>query len=638
MAENHLPHILKQYWGYDSFRPLQHDIITSVLSGNDTLALLPTGGGKSICFQVPAMAKDGLCVVVSPLIALMKDQVENLQKRGIKAVAVYSGMTYREIDRVLDNCVYGDVKFLYVSPERMVTDVFRERLKRMKVNLLAVDEAHCISQWGYDFRPEYLKIAELRPWLPGVPVLALTASATQEVVEDIQDKLAFKTKHVFRKSFERTNLLYHVRNVEDKDRKLVDICRKIKGTGLVYVRNRRSTKALAQLLQRHEVSADFYHAGLSHNERELKQYNWKNNVTRVMVCTNAFGMGIDKPDVRFVVHYEAPDAPEAYYQEAGRAGRDEKKAYAVLLYNDADRTAALHKLSLSLPDEATVKRVYQLLGSYLNVAVGASQFHSYPFDIARFSTMFKLPPATVYHSLKVLEQDGYLQLSEAIHQPSRVHFRMNNMDLYRFQVANARYDGFIKMLLRLYGGMFDEYVQIHEQDLAVKTKLTVQQVTDLLRQLHRLHVLDYAESTDTPSLTYLTERLDTSNLSINRKLMQFRHRVATEKLHAMLEYAAQYRNCRSRFLLNYFNEEQLNWCKQCDVCISMRDTDLDENGFEQALSQLETLLREPHSVQEIVKALPLKEDKTLKLLQLVQEHLLVIVTEKGQLIWEKTSA
>lgn len=637
MHGNQLHHILKHYWGYDTFRALQQDIITSVLSGNDVLALLPTGGGKSLCFQVPAMAKEGLCLVVSPLIALMKDQVENLQKRGIKAVAVYSGMSYSEIDRLLDNCVYGDVKFLYVSPERLVTDVFRERLKRMKVNLLAVDEAHCISQWGYDFRPEYLKIAELRQFLPGVPVLALTASATQEVVDDIQEKLAFKTKQVFRKSFERTNVLYHVRNVEDKDRKLVDICRNIKGTGLVYVRNRRSTKALAQLLQRHQISADFYHAGLPHKERELKQNNWKHNRTRVMVCTNAFGMGIDKPDVRFVVHYEAPDAPEAYYQEAGRAGRDEKKSYAVLLYNDADRTAALHKLSLSLPDVATVKRVYQLLGSYLNVAVGASQFHSFPFDIARFSSTFKIPAATTYHALKVLEQDGYLQLSEAIHQPSRLHFRMNNMDLYRFQVAQARFDGFIKMLLRLYGGMFDDYTQIHEQDIASKMKLTVKQVTDLLKQLHQLQVVDYIESSDTPRLTYLTERLDSSNLGINRKLMQFRHRVATEKLHAMLEYAAQYHNCRSRYLLHYFNETHLPWCGQCDVCMAMRDTDLDEKGYELALSQLRTLLEVPRTVQEIVKALPLKEDKAVKLLQLAQEHLLVIPSAKGEFTWKKTN-
>ncbi|MBP6303631.1 MAG: RecQ family ATP-dependent DNA helicase [Bacteroidia bacterium] len=637
MAENQLHTILQQYWGYSQFRPLQEEIISSVLSGKDTLALLPTGGGKSLCFQVPAMAKEGLCLVVSPLIALMKDQVDNLQKRGIKAIAVFSGMSFREIDRLLDNCVYGDVKFLYVSPERLATDIFRERVKRMNINLLAIDEAHCISQWGYDFRPEYLQIAEVRELLPKVPVIALTASATQDVVEDIQEKLKFKTKNAFRKSFERTNLHYHVRQVEDKDRKLVEICKNIKGTGLVYVRNRRSTKALAQLLYKHGVAADFYHAGLQHKEREKKQHDWKNNKIRVMVCTNAFGMGIDKPDVRFVVHYEAPDSLEAYYQEAGRAGRDEQKSFAILLYNDADKTAALHKLKLSLPDEATVRRVYHLLGSYLNIAVGAAQFQTFPFDIAQFSTTYKLPPATVYHALKILEQDAYIQLSDAIHQPSKLHFRVNNMQLYRFQVANAQFDAFIKMLLRLYGGMFDEYTQIHEDDVAAKMKLPVKQVMNWLKQLHQQQVVDYIESSDAPRLTYLTERLDSANLGINRKLMHFRHKVATEKLTTMLDFASQYRNCRSRYLLQYFNEPNQNWCRQCDVCLALHETELDEKSFEQALTKLETLLQQPLDTQQVVAALPLKPEQALKLIQLAQEHLLIQPNKKGQLVWKKKS-
>lgn len=628
--------VLKQYWGYERFRPLQEEIIQSVLAGKDTLALLPTGGGKSLCFQVPALVSEGICVVVSPLIALMKDQVENLRARGIKAEAVYSGMTSREIDRILDNCAYGDIRFLYVSPERLSTDLFKARVQKMKVNLLAVDEAHCISQWGYDFRPEYLQIAEIRPLLKGVPVLALTASATKQVVEDIQQRLQFPKLNVFRKSFERKNLHYHVRTVEDKNAKMIDVCRNVKGTGIVYVRNRRSTKELAALLVKNKISADFYHAGLTHKEREQKQNNWKQNKTRVMVCTNAFGMGIDKPDVRFVVHYEIPDGPEAYYQEAGRAGRDEEKAFAVLLFNKADKTEAELKLKNSIPKEEDIKRVYNALGAYLNIAIGAGEMQTYQFDLAQFAQRFKVPGPLAYNSLKILEQEGFIRLSDAIHEPSRVMFTVNNAELYRFQVAHAHFDPFVKMILRLYGGMFDEYVIIHEEDIAAKLKITAAEVVTFLDQLKQYNLIDYIKQTDSPKVTFVKERFNSSNLRIDKKLLHFREEVLTTRLKAVIGYAEQYTVCRSRYLLHYFDEVNTGDCGVCDVCLLKNELDLTDREIEEIFKAIQAELNNGLcDTKMLVKALRLQEKKVLAVLQLALEHDLVYTDKKGMLNWKK---
>ena len=459
--------ILKNYWGYDQFRPLQEEIIQSVLEGKDTLALLPTGGGKSICFQVPAMALEGICIVISPLIALMKDQVENLNKRGILAMAIFSGMGKREIDIALDNCVYGPVKFLYLSPERLLTDLVKERIKYMKVNLLAVDEAHCVSQWGYDFRPPYLQIASIREFHPNVPILALTASATNEVSLDIIEKLAFKNHQIFRKSFERLNLSYSVLNQENKLQKLIDVCNGVKGCGIVYVKTRRDTVEIAKFLNQHQIPAQYYHAGLNLEERSQKQNYWINNEIRVMVATNAFGMGIDKPDVRFVVHYEIPESLEAYYQEAGRAGRDEKKAYAVILYQERDRLVFEKRFIQNFPDLSFIKQVYHYLCNYLQIPFEAGQGITYNFDLAVFCTKFQIDVLSTISAIKFLEDAMYFVLSENALLPSRLQFIVNGDDLYKFQVENSKFDGFIKSVLRLYGGAFDQFIAIKEADIVV---------------------------------------------------------------------------------------------------------------------------------------------------------------------------
>lgn len=460
--------ILRKYWGYGAFRPLQENIIQSVLAGRDTLALMPTGGGKSICFQVPALAQDGICIVVTPLIALMKDQVENLKERGITAVAIYSGMRKREVDIALDNCIYGPVKFLYLSPERLTSEMVRERIRHMRVNLFAIDEAHCISQWGYDFRPPYLQLSDLRELHPDVPYLALTATATPDVVTDIQEKLGFRNGVVLKKSFYRENLAYMVLHEEDKQRRMLRIIRKLGGSGIVYVRNRRETQETARFLVNEGISADFYHAGLPSEERTAKQDNWKAGHTRVIVATNAFGMGIDKADVRFVIHLEPPDSLEAYYQEAGRAGRDGKKAHAVLLYQDADLTQLKKNFQDSFPSVASIRKVYQYLGNYFQLAYGAGENLTLDFDIGEFCQRYQLETIPVLNALKFLERDGWVLLTESVYLPSRIKFEVPPDELYKFQVENQQLDGFIKMILRAYGGAFDHYIPIREQELSRK--------------------------------------------------------------------------------------------------------------------------------------------------------------------------
>src|ERR1700761_1639177 len=486
-----LQEILKQYWNHDTFRPMQEEIIQSVLIGRDTLALLPTGGGKSICFQVPALAKEGICIVISPLIALMKDQVENLKARGIEAVSIVSGMSRREVDIALDSCIYGQVKFLYLSPERLLSDLARERISYMNVNLIAVDEAHCISQWGYDFRPPYLHIADLRELHPNVPVLALTATATAEVCDDIQQKLLFKQPNIYRKSFERKNISYVVQHEENKLRKMLDIARGVKGSGIVYVRSRKETAEIAKFYDENGFSADFYHAGLTMEQRSKRQEDWQANRTRIIVATNAFGMGIDKPDVRFVIHKDPPESLEAYYQEAGRGGRDEQKAYGVLLYNYSDRLRELKKFEASFPTVAEVKQVYHHLANYYSLAYEAGDGLSFDLDLGDFCGRFKLDSIKTINALKFLEQDDYLSFNESVFLPSRFRFEISNEELYNFQIQNPGWDAFIKTLLRSYGGAFDNYVRIREFDISRRANMSVQQVIEGLKQLQEYGILTY---------------------------------------------------------------------------------------------------------------------------------------------------
>jgi ATP-dependent DNA helicase RecQ len=560
-------HILKEYFGFNEFRTPQEEIIQAVLDGKDTLALLPTGGGKSVCFQVPGLMQDGICIVVSPLIALMKDQVFQLKNKNIKAAAIFSGLSYHEIDVILDNCQFGYYKFLYVSPERLKTELFIERFKRMKVNLIAVDEAHCVSQWGYDFRPPYLEIAAIRKYHPDVPLLALTASATPVVQKDIIEKLALKKYAVFKKSFIRENLSFVVRREEAKYPKLIEIINKLKGSGIVYVRNRNKTKDIAEYLQQHAVSADFYHAGLKLNERSVKQDNWVKNKTQVIVCTNAFGMGIDKSDVRFVIHMDVPESLEAYYQEAGRAGRDGKLSYAALLFNQPDIDKLQERIDQKFPPVDLIKNVYNAVCNHLSIAVESGKMQTHNFDIMYFSRQFNLDAAAVYNSLKILEQENYIQLSEGIVLPSRAVFKVDKLELYKYEVANSNHALLIKSLLRTYGGIMDHYTKISEMQLARQLKISEAEVVNQLKLLHKNKILIYVPSNDKPTLTLLTERMHETNLYINTKHINQRKKTLNEQLQAMINFIEQNTICRQIVISSYFGETDAAACKRCDVCL-----------------------------------------------------------------------
>jgi ATP-dependent DNA helicase RecQ len=629
--------ILKQYWGYDTFRPLQQDIIQSVLDGRDTLALLPTGGGKSICFQVPAMAKEGLCIVVSPLIALMKDQVENLNKRGIKAKAIYSGMSYREINYTLDNCIHGDFKFLYLSPERLKSDLVRERIAQMNVCLLAVDEAHCISQWGYDFRPEYLQIAEIRELLKDIPVLALTATATPEVVADIQTQMKFPKPNVFIKSFTRKNISYVVNETEDKDKRMLHILQKVNGSGLVYVRNRRKTQEIAYLLSKSRVGADYYHAGLPHEVRSQKQESWIKGKTRIMVCTNAFGMGIDKPDVRIVVHYEMPESLESYYQEAGRAGRDEQKSFAVLLYNKADATEATKRLQSSFPDEKDIKRVYQALSNYYQVPVGANVDRSFDFDIIDFCHKFTIETGVAYPAIKILEQCDLIALTENFYEPSKLKFMLGQHLLYKFQVEHPHQDDFIKLLLRSYGGMFDQYVTISEKTIAQREKQDEKIIRKQLIQLHQLGVVDYQPQKDKPQITFLQDRADANAIDFRKALLKKRKETATNKLNAMLGYANNTVECRSKKLVSYFDEYSSEDCGICDVCLLRKKIEMSSGEFEVMMQRIQQIISsQALLVNDLVKQVPeFAEEKIIDTVRYLLDNDKLRYNSSQQLEWNQ---
>jgi len=605
--------ILKRYWGYNAFRPLQEDIIQSVLLKQDTLALLPTGGGKSICFQVPALAVEGICIVISPLIALMKDQVEQLKKRNIPAIALYSGLTRREIDIILDNCVFNHYKFLYVSPERIQTEIFIERVKRMRVGLLAVDEAHCISQWGYDFRPPYLEIIKLRDILPQVPVIALTATATKEVKADILDKLAFRQPKVYQKSFARENLSYSAFQEEDKERKLFTILQNVPGSAVVYTRSRKRTQQLAEWLLKAGISSDFYHAGLNNDQRSYKQDAWINNHIRVIVATNAFGMGIDKPDVRTVIHMDLPDSLEAYYQEAGRAGRDEKKAYAVALYNNSDLEDLKHRIEQAFPPVDFIRRVYQSLANYYQIAAGSGYLASYDFDLEDFCKTYKLQAGETYHALKRLEDEGFIQLNEAFFSPSKVFFTVDKKQLYEFQVANASYDPLIKMLLRLYGGeLFTSFMIISEQALARQLQVSRSDIEKMLTMMHSLQVLIYDKQKDKPQLTFTTVRFNTQDLPIQARHLEIRKQQELQKVAAVTDYVTHQTKCRTLLLLAYFDEHSEQECGVCDICIEKKkQKDFKDYYYLHRKQIIEALSTQEISVQQLLSRIRPKDEKAL---------------------------
>lgn len=560
---------MSKFWGYNSFREKQEEIVQSILNGEDTLALLPTGGGKSICFQVPALCMEGICLVVTPLVALMNDQVQNLKKRGIKAMAIHSGMTRRQIDYALDNAAYGGYKFLYLSPERLKTQLFRERLKKMNVSFIAVDEAHCISQWGYDFRPAYLEIAELRELLPEKPVLALTATATLRVVDDIQEKLAFKEKKVIRKSFYRPNLRYFVKNTEDKLPTLISIINKQGGSGIVYLRSRKLTVEFANLLIKNGVSADYYHAGLSHEEREYKQLAWQQNKIQVIVCTNAFGMGIDKPDVRFVVNMDLPESIEAYFQEAGRGGRDEQKAFAVLLVNKSDEVNLKDKVARKFPDMDTIKRVYVLMMNHHRLAIGAGQMESYHVNWEDLVSSSTFSYNEIYHSARFIERAGYWQLSEGLSAKSELMFLSSPADVYQMQVKNPQVDKVIQTLLRSYGGLFDGYTSIREGLMAKRSGMSRSEIVKILRYLHSLEILDYQEVKEGHFITMLQPRIDPKYLRLPMDFYKNLKDVVESNASAMINYAFEENTCRSRMLLLYFGEKRVDNCGVCDYCVKL---------------------------------------------------------------------
>jgi ATP-dependent DNA helicase RecQ len=560
--------LLKQYWGYDSFRPLQEDIIHAISSGRDTLALMPTGGGKSLCFQVPALMKEGICIVISPLIALMQDQVQQLNKRGIKAVGIFSGMHRNQIDIALDNCVYGDIKFLYISPERLQTKIFIERAKLMKINLLAIDEAHCISQWGYDFRPPYLKIAEFRLLIPTVPLIALTATATLKVREDIIESLAMISPVTFQQSFARANLSYSVFKEEDKERRLLKILQNVAGSGVIYVRNRRRTQEISDLLNKYGITSTFYHAGLGSKERSERQENWIKNNIRIIVATNAFGMGIDKPDVRAVVHLDLPDTLEAYYQEAGRAGRDGQKAYTVILYNQSDLEGLIKNVEQLYPPLELVRRVYQCLGNLFQLAIGSGEFNSYDFDLLAFQKRFNLPPTNTYFALKLLENQGFIQLSDSFNSTSKITFKVDNRNLYDFQLKNPKYDSFIKLLLRMYGGeLFSTFLNISESAIAKVYSIPQKEVQDMLTTLDKFDIIIYDKLKDKPQLTFLKSRFDAQILPLQVKEISERKENALLKAAAVKNYTESTNRCRTQLLLEYFAEVTDDTCEVCDNCL-----------------------------------------------------------------------
>ncbi len=625
--------ILVRYWGYSDFRPMQLEIIESVAGGKDTLGLMPTGGGKSIIFQVYSLSVKGICIVITPLIALMKDQVENLNKRGVKALAIHSGMSPAEIKITMDNAVWGDYKFLYISPERLNSEQFSERLGTMDVNLVVVDEAHCISQWGYDFRPSYLNIIQIRKVLPAIKILALTATATVKVADDIQEKLQFKQKNVLQVSFQRENLNYLVRTIENKTGYLLETLQKVKGSGIIYARSRRATLEIAEELKKNKISADFYHAGLSNAARSLKQDLWINGKTRVIVATNAFGMGIDKPDVRFVIHFAPPDSLEAYYQEAGRAGRDGKKSAAVLLFNNAEKTKLKKHVSVAFPEIASIKRVYQALCNYLQVAEGFGKNQIFEFGLQGFAQAFKFQQAMVFNSLKILQREGYIEFTEEVDSPSRVYFTVSRDDLYKFQVSNANIDGFIKLLLRSYSGLFTGFVIIDEELLSKRSGLSEEQVYEFLKHLRKSKIIDYVPRNRTPYIYFNKERIPIERLKISKESYDTRKKELGNRIDAVINYATGTTKCRSQMLLEYFGETDSAPCGNCDVCKSLENMGLTNFDFGKISERVKKILETPCSYEKLLLNLEGDQQQMRQVIKWLLDNEKIIYRIDNKLEW-----
>ncbi|MEP6926212.1 MAG: ATP-dependent DNA helicase RecQ [Ginsengibacter sp.] len=623
--------ILKKYWGYDTFRPLQLEIISSVLNRHDTLALMPTGGGKSICFQVPALMQEGLCLVISPLIALMKDQVYNLKKKGIPALSIYSGMSFIEVTKTLKNAVHGNFKFLYVSPERLETELFLEYLSAIKINLIAVDEAHCVSQWGYDFRPPYLRIATIREQLNDVPLLALTASATLEVQNDICNKLAFNNQTRFQQSFERSNLSYSVLEPSSKQNKLIDILKKVNGSGIVYCKSRKRTKEIEELLNLNGINAAHYHAGLSNDVRTARQEDWINNKTRIIACTNAFGMGIDKPDVRTVIHYDVPDALENYYQEAGRAGRDEKKAYAVLFFNEQEIADLKKQSAIRFPDMQTIKNIYSSLVNYFQLPSGNGEGLSFDFDINDFVKKFKLDAFIVNNILKILEQEELITYSEQFFSPSTVVFTTEKTEMELFEKTYPQYSPVIKGLLRSYEGIFDYPCSIHEASLAKFISSKKENVISYLKEIKQSGIIDYSPQKEKPQIRFLKNRVNTSDLVINQKNVLKRKLAFEKRLLAIINFIGNRNICRSKIIGIYFNDTKVKRCGICDNCQREKNLVITKQEFEKIRTGIKNTVSErPVNSEQLIRNMQeFEQNKIWKILNFLQEENKVSITGEG---------
>ncbi|MBQ5396556.1 MAG: RecQ family ATP-dependent DNA helicase [Alistipes sp.] len=622
---------LHKYWGYSDFRPGQEAIIRSVMEGRDTLALMPTGGGKSLTYQVPTLAREGLCVVVTPLIALMKDQVDRLKRMGVNAVAIHSGLSYTQIDIALDNCVYGDVKFLYVAPERLATETFRLRIQRMKVSLLAVDEAHCISQWGYDFRPSYLRIAEIRKMMPETPILALTASATKMVAEDIMKNLSFGSPNILRSSFARPNLSYAVRHTDDKTEQLLRVIRNVEGSGVVYMQSREGCEKLAEELQKQNISASYYHAGLPHAERSLRQEEWTSGKVRIMVATNAFGMGIDKADVRFVVHYTMCDSLESYYQEAGRAGRDGRRSYALLLVSSNDDSKIVKRFDAEFPPLEEIKSIYEKICDYIQVAIGDGYQASFLFNIHDFCRREHLYIGKVRAALKLLEQNGYMTLTEEMDNPARIHFCVSRDELYRIRVGRNELDHIIRCILRLYDGVFTEFRPINEQVIASTSGYTIERVKELLKRMWQIRIIRYIPSNSSPILFLNEERLPTKDLYISPDTYLHRKRLMSERFENMRAYASAQTECRSVMLQRYFGDDEATDCGVCDVCLQNRRRE--RNGSDQlSISIMELLRRGEMDVRELCREIKVDPERVALAVDKLKEEGKISASISGKLI------